>query len=188
MRNNSLSYTALSNILRQEVEKETLSQVSKQFYKQLTKLIAQVLTESPARGSDLQTALLRELKRRIVRVSKRILELRFQKLVNSVLEGRKVSISSLTLEERIIMYHLLQIRCLYNALSTAVEQGRWSAVLDESLKVLASPTTIRITREIPQFVDSRYGVLGPFKPGDVVSLPWEVAEELIERGLAAPTT
>ncbi|HLC69211.1 MAG TPA: hypothetical protein VJH24_05200 [Candidatus Bilamarchaeaceae archaeon] len=162
-----LTYAALREIQKKEMESAAIVPVEENFYQQLAHLLERKKEEAQQSNSLLT---IREYEN-IKKITQSIQSKREEKMALMALRGAH-SGEGLALEERTLLEKLLD----------AIEESRRTVkMVWESERVRPK---IRILKEVEQYKGVDEQVYGPFKPGEELELPKEETDWLLKAQLA----
>lgn len=171
-----LNYSALRNIEQKEKTTPTLARIDADFYRQIREHIQELegrLHKEKMKNPAAKTVvLLAEELRNTKRLRESIFERREKKIVLaalSVARGGRAKPENLTREEKLF----------YESLIALLQEHRKRILESASEEVVV----VRIVKDIPQFVAGDMKTYD-LKKEDVLSLPGEVAQILLQRKVA----
>jgi DNA replication factor GINS len=180
-----LQYLILYEAWKKEKDSSRLQPLQKAFYAEAYALIrtqkdeVQMIDEG-----SLHAKLIAKQQIRTRRLLTELIEIRFQKVYNTVLRGETPSMDILTSEEEYIYHGLVSIKDQHDILSKAVLSGRTPHISRTPITETSRSLMVRFLQDIPSLVGTNGRLYGPFKTEDIATLPFENAESLIKRGVA----
>ncbi|HID16817.1 TPA: hypothetical protein EYP26_00835 [Candidatus Bathyarchaeota archaeon] len=170
-------YESLFKSWMKEKESEALQSLDEDFYQKLNRYLNGLKRELKRKEEPpIRLELLKEEYKNSVYIAGRLIHRRIGKILESVLEGRKIPLETLTKEEK-------EIGVNANKLVEAITELK-RRLFKEGHKAVAKPTVIRLLQRIPEIVGVDMEIYGPFEAEDVAVLPEENARALIKRGAA----
>ncbi|RLG70217.1 MAG: hypothetical protein DRO04_02190 [Candidatus Iainarchaeum archaeon] len=177
-----LTYDELRRIYRLEKSTTKLVQVSDDFYNALYEFLQNEkkrYLESLRSLGDADIKTFTNLKRMV----QELLSLREKKILNMALIASRLdsyNIPNIPPVEKEMFQNILQILEKHNKILDDIFAPTLKKEKKEELKTIK----IQLCADIPKFLGQDMQEYGPFKNNDVVTLPYKVANLLIEKNLA----
>jgi DNA replication factor GINS len=175
-------YDEIYEAWRKERESMELQVLSNEFYERLVGYVRQLKQEG--RMLDKESVKAKLLGSELTNVEKMITELvhaRLRKVLDKLRNGERVSETALAAEERRLCGDVLSLPESFGAFLSGILQGRLINIEESAPRF----RVVRFLSEIPAFVGVDMKTYGPFKTGDVASLPAENAKGLMDRDVVA---
>jgi len=173
---NEIAAESLYQAALREVTNNELQQMSSDFYMSLSSFIGKLRSEN---YDGIESKINNGLINCVIELTTLILRIRIKKIKNSSTEAKK----ALDIEK-----FILTSEDETNERSEMVLSGLLSgkSKLLESIaqKTQTRLVSVRILKEVDQMVGSDSENYGPFKPEDIVTIPFENAQTLIKDDLA----
>lgn len=180
-----MDYATLYEAWKREKENKELQRLDRQFYAELSDHVRAHREElQMLDDKTLRAKLAAEESDKIERLFKDLTCTRYRKILETVLEGRNLSIDLLTLEEETVYRDVLSASEKMKSMERDILRGRAPRFKEVKDSEKPKRTLVRFLQDIPSIVGPNTKVYGPFKAEDVASLPYENAESLIKRGIA----
>ncbi|NJE00137.1 hypothetical protein E3E26_10185 [Thermococcus sp. LS1] len=177
----------LRELLEGELSSPDLTELDEEFYREFDSLIKALklsAESSRERGEDIEERLYLAQLNIAEKLMREIIKIRLHKIVDLAVEGIP---QEMTAEEKRIFTIL---RAFIEREEIPVEVPAEAVEVPESIPT-AEPPRKTIPREayiikidLPKILDAELKGYGPFKAGDLVTLPREIAKVLIEREAA----
>jgi DNA replication factor GINS len=175
-------YNELYELWKQELESLELTKLPPNFYPRMAEYLRSIKEES--RMLDKKTVKARLLECEMRNVKRMLLELiqaRYNKLVKKAAKCERIPLEILSLEEKKIYTETLPIAEAYQNFIKNLLQGQF---LNLEVEKEHKNVVLRFLMDVPAIIGADMKFYGPFKTGDVGSLPVENAKILIKQGLA----
>jgi DNA replication factor GINS len=177
-----MMYSELYETWKKELENEELAQLPSDFYLKAAEYLRKLKEEG--RMLDKRTVkaslLKRELKN-VKRLVNDIIQARYKKLNQKIINGEKISSGVLTIEEEKVYKSILPFTEAYSSFAKEILSGRTAKInIDQNNKRLV----LRFLKDTPPVIGVDMKAYGPFRIEDVASLPIENAKIMIKQGLA----
>lgn len=175
----------LRELLERELSSNELTPLDDEFYREFDSLVKALklrVESSRERGEAVEESLYLAELEVVERLMREIIRVRLHKLVDLAFEGK---LQNLVDDEKRIFGLLI---AFINREPFEIPEG----VVEEKIKEVKEiaetkiPTgeAYLIETDIPKILDEKLNEYGPFKAGDLVTLPRSLAKILIERGVA----
>ncbi len=175
----------LRELLERELSSNELTPLDDEFYKEFDSLVKALklrVESSRERGETVEENLYLAELEVVERLMKEIIKIRLHKLVDLAFEGK---LQNLVGEEKKIFGLLL---AFINREPFEIPERVVEEKIEEVKEVVETKIPTReaylIEIDIPKILDEKLNEYGPFKAGDLVTLPRSLAKILIERGVA----
>lgn len=167
---------------KKEKESTELGKLPPDFYFQVSEYVKRLKEEERMIDrKTLKASLLKVEMRNVRRIVHGLVKVRYQKLVRFLMEGRKVSLDALAVQERdIIKEGILSLAEMFQNLAEDALRGHLTEKVEKTQKRFA----VRFLKEVPAIIGADMKAYGPFKCEDVASLPIENVKILIKQKLA----
>ena len=185
-----ITYQEIYDILRKEKYDEALQQLPKSFLNEIATYLTEKknIVNREQKDNELFSDTLRMTRKQLdnaLAIIKEIIAVRERKVLNLAFTSALTGISKRDTEN--LLEHEKE---LFEVTVKKLEENQKliSRKLNgeiEDKKDLKN-TLVRFKEEVPAFLAAEGNELGPFKPGDVVNMPQEIAKILITDGKAAP--
>lgn len=162
-----------------EMESVEIQMLPKDFYVRLADYVRKMREES--RMLDKKTTRAKLMEREFKNVKnliKKLLQLRYEKILEIVKAGKPVPKDHLTEEEERLYAEIPLLAESSQALFKEISRGRLPGMKS---KKKAKGMVVRFLKEIPAIVGADMKTYGPFKPEDIATLPVENAKALIKQ-------
>jgi len=167
-----LSYSSLREIQKREMESATIVKLEEDFYKQVADLLAKKKDEAMSSKSIMQIREFENIRKTIVSIQAK----REEKIVLLALRGNNEG-NGLTPEEKDFLQRFIgdisEMRNTVKDLWNTEETTR-----DSNIR------RIRITKDVEKYTGLDKNIYGPFKIGEMQTLPKEEAEWLLQANMA----
>lgn len=174
-----ISYEDIYNIVRQEKYNEVLQKLPKNFINEVREYIKEKKKNLEKKSGEFDEAL-NKLKKQFENALILIDELfciRQKKIVNLALLAKISGVSKYDIENM-----LPEEKELFEEILKKIKE------IDEKIKIKLNDQKeekrnnilVRFKEDIPEFLDAEGNKLGPFKKGDIVNLPYDIAKILLE--------
>jgi DNA replication initiation complex subunit (GINS family) len=161
---------------REESEKNIQS-LSPEFYLNLNLYINELKKKMESEQNPIKIEIIKEEYNNAIKLSIKLVNLRFRKVLENILEGRKVPLEILAEEEKEAAACLNKAAELIFEFKEKIFKGRIEEKKSRSV-------IVRLLQELPAIVGEDLKVYGPFEAEDIAVLPEGNAEALIKRGVA----
>lgn len=175
-------YNEVYEVWRQGKGSKELQRLPNGFYGRLASYVKRVRGEG--RMLDKESVKARLLSGELKNVEKMTTELvhtRLRKILDKLRSSERVPKGALTPEERKLCEEVLSLSDSFEGFLRGVLQGRLISAEENA----SGCRVVRFLSDIPAFVGVDMKTYGPFKKGDVASLPTENVRILVDRGAAA---
>jgi DNA replication factor GINS len=132
----------------------------------------------------LKAHLIFEESRNIKKFLMALIQSRYRKMFERVVEGKKIPKNHLTLEEEVTYSGLLSTWNYMGTLLKEILQERRTKVKEIQFVNKPKRILIRFLKSIPAIIGPDMKTYGPFKVEDIASLQIENVEILVKRGVA----
>ena len=181
----TMDYHELYQVWQREKESRELQVLEKTFYADISEYVKnRQRISSDLEKTSLRARLEDTQRRRIERIVKDLVQMRYEKLVRATLQGRNPPRDAFTAEEEIIYSSVLSTTHELEKILGNVLHGQALEVKEVQVRERPKRILVRFLQAIPAIVGPNMRVYGPFKAEDVASLPAENAEGLIEKNVA----
>ncbi|UZE93814.1 MAG: hypothetical protein IB618_03540 [Candidatus Pacearchaeota archaeon] len=185
-----ITYQEIYDILRNEKYNEALQQLPKKFLSEIASYLAEKkdIVNREQKNSELFSDTVRMTRKQLdntLAIIKEIIAIRERKILNLAFTAALTGISKRDTEN--LMEHekdLFEITVKKLEQNQKIITEKLNGKINEEKKDLKN-ILIRFKEDIPAFLSGEGTELGPFKSGDVVNLPQEIAEILLGDGKAA---
>jgi DNA replication initiation complex subunit (GINS family) len=177
-----MNYRELYENWKKEKESENLQPTPEDFYIDLSQHIQNLLKNDKEQDRTIKSILIRTELQITKQLTSDLFELRFKKMLYSIVNNIPISVDILANDEKIIYKDLLNSLKDFNKIRQKIIEGPESTKKEEK-KIL-----IRLLQGIPAIIGADMETYGPFKEEDIAALPVENAEALIKRGIAVKVT
>jgi DNA replication initiation complex subunit (GINS family) len=175
-------YDELYEVWKKEKETVEIQRLPRNFYAEIASYIKKMKQENRMLDKKTTKAKLLGNEFRNVRIMLgELLQHRYKKFLEKVLDKETVPKEGLTEEEKKLYDKVLPLPEAYKAFSKDILRGHLSNVGKGAKKTLM---VLRFVQEIPALVGSDMKTYGPFAPEDIATLPPENARVLIKQGVA----
>lgn len=175
-------YDDLFSAWKREMESLELQSLPKDFYARLADYVRRIREERRMMDEEsLRGKLIQLEEEKVKKMITDLIQTRYIKVLQLVMSGGTIPLSSLTEEEEKLYSNLMVGRRALETLLNDILFGQRPRVKQS---VPSGFTVIRILKEIPQIVGVDMKVYGPFKPEDIAVLPEENARVLVKQGAA----
>ncbi|MEM3641961.1 MAG: hypothetical protein QXH37_08590 [Candidatus Bathyarchaeia archaeon] len=175
-------YEELYKIWKREKEKDTLEELSQDFYVKVADYLMRIKEETRMIDKKtLKASLLYIEMQNAKRMLRELLQTRNEKIVKNAFKGEKISPNFLTNEERNMFQKISSILENIQEFMRQILEGRRLAISAEHESKMA---VLRFLRDVPAIVGQDIKVYGPFKAEEVACVTIENAKILIKQGLA----
>jgi DNA replication factor GINS len=175
-------YNELFETWKKELENEELEQLPSDFYSKAAEYLRKLREEG--RMLDKRTVkanLLKKELKNVKRLINDIIQMRYKKLNQKIINGEKISSGVLTIEEEKIYKGILPFTEAYSSFAKEILSGRTMRInVDQKQK----RQVLRFLKDIPPIIGVDMKPYGPFRIEDVASMPIENAKIMIKQGLA----
>jgi DNA replication factor GINS len=175
-------YNELYEFWRQEIENAELVKLPEDFYSGVADYLKRIREES--RMLDKRTVkanLLQKEWQNVKRMLRELMRVRYKKLIRKMAKGEKISIDTLTTEEKKIFTDISSFAEAYRSLAKSIIQGQFLKTKVEKGRKMV---VLRFLKGVPALIGSDMKTYGPFEAEDVATLPSENAKILVKQGLA----
>jgi len=178
-----MNYRELYENWKKEKESENLQPTSVNFYIDLSQHIQNLIKyEKEQEDRTVKSELIKTELQITKQLTSDLFELRFKKMLYSIINNIPISVDILANDEKIIYRDLLNSLKDFNKIRGEVLEGPESTKKEEK-KIL-----VRLLQAIPAIIGADMETYGPFKKEEITALPNENAEALIKRGIAVKVT
>ena len=168
----------LYTILLRETENDALQEVSSDLYTSISNFVGQLKSEGyDGVEAKVKTALVNM----ITDMTSLLLKLRLTK----VIEPNKSDYSNLLNEEKFILDAQIEMEERREMILSSVLNGKSKLLESIAKNHKTKSTVVRFLKEMDQMVGADLEKYGPFKAEDVATIPYENAQALIAKKLAA---
>lgn len=173
-----MDFRQLYETWRLEASRDELQRLPKAFYAELGAYLAELRrrVEALEKGTLEHRLVVRELNRAELLV-KKLIELRKQKVLRDAARAQ-VPVDQCSEEELDICKKLASVSCTYSKILSDVLTGKVPE-LEKPKKLIL----VRFLKPLPAIVGVDLRTYGPFKRGDIASLPAENVEVLVKQGV-----
>ncbi len=177
-------YDALFEAWMKERHSPELQPIPEGFYAEMTGYVSELREQTRMLDrSSMRGRIAEKERENAERMLRELSDLRLRKIVGMELDGKAISGSALTREEKALQADLRLLLSSHEDRLKSILMGRVPQV-----EARPQPRTglkvIRFLKSVPAIMGIDMKTYGPFKPEDVASIPVENAENLIRRGLA----
>ena len=182
----ALDYDELRRIHRLEKNTSKLVEVDEDFYNSLYEFVQ---TEKDTYLKELKREFSEDTARNFTnlkRIVEELFSLREKKLLNKALVAsrtKEVSDTHMALQEKEMFQSLLKLINKHNNLLLEAFNGSRESKLAKKGTKKLEQLSIKVKSNVPSFVGTDMKEYGPFKKGQVVSLPYKVAKLFMDRKL-----
>lgn len=175
-------YDELRKLTDQERASKELITLSRDFYKRLAEYFKELQEKKKLLDrSSIQYRLLEEELKRARFMARELISTRLRKILQKVCEGGTVPTVCLTEEEFVIYDLLVSARPISESIISRILHG-FSGDIGEMIR--KGKVSVRFLEDVPAFLGTDSKVYGPYKKGDVASIPVRNADSLIRSGKA----
>lgn len=173
-------YDEVYEVWRREKESTQLQSLPGAFYGKLVGYVKRLKEEGRMLDKESVKAKLLECElENVEKIIAELVRLRLGKVLGKIKRGETVSENVLTVEERKLCKGLLSLSDSSADFLKGVLQGRLVTAGGDGR------TVVRFLKDVPAFVGVDMKAYGPFRVGDVASLPAENVRVLVNRSVAA---
>lgn len=175
-------YKEIFEFWKKENDSSDLGGLPPDFYFQVSEYVKRLREEGRMIDrKTLKASLLKVEMRNVRRLLRELVKVRYQKLARILMEGRKVPLDALAVQERsIVKEGSSSIAEMFQNLAEDALRGCLSEKFEKTRKRVA----VRFLKEVPAIIGADMKAYGPFKCEDVASLPIENVKILIKQKLA----
>lgn len=174
-------YDELYEAGKLEIESAELQRLSSEFYKRLADYIRKISEERRMLDKKTVKARLLQLELRNVRIIiKELVQARYRKLVKKIIQGEKIPLDTLTIEEERLCKDLTPLAEAFQDFLKSLLRGQASVSGVKRSKTVV----LRFLKDVPAIIGADMKTYGSFKAEDVSNLPAENAKILVKQGLA----
>lgn len=177
-------YPELYEAWRKEKATVEIQKLPDDFYTKLVNYLGRIKKES--RMLDTKTVKARLLQQEFLnakRLVEELVQLRHEKILQLIAEGKSVPKNVLTPEEMKLHGQVLSLSDAYQAFLKDVLRGRLT-LAEEKSRGKPRKMVVRFLQAIPAIVGADMKTYGPFRAEDVATLPIENAKVLIKQKAA----
>lgn len=175
-------YKDIFEFWKKENDSTELGELPPDFYFQVSEYMKKLREEGRMIDrKTLKASLLKVEMRNVRRLVRELVKIRYQKLIRILMEGKKVPLDALAVQERnIVKEGSLSFAEMFQNLAKEALRG----YLAEKVEKTQKRVTVRFLKEVPAIIGADMKVYGPFQCEDVASLPIENVKILIKQKLA----
>jgi len=179
------SYSLLHRAWKREKENEELQPLDGALYSDLSHYIQNQKSELLMLDEKtLKAQLISEECRNMKQFLTALIQSRYRKISERVVQGKKIPKNHLTPEEEVIYSGLLSTCNYMKTFLKEILKGRRPKAKELQFVNKPKRILIRFLKGIPAIIGPDMKTYGPFKEEDIASLPIENVESLIKRGVA----
>lgn len=170
---------------KKEKEDPNLQPLNKGFFSELSIYIKDLKDEiEMLDDKTLLAHLALEKQKNLAKIVTDLINIRYTKISNSLLNGEHIPPNYLTGEEDTIYTGIsLTLNQINNIIQKTIK-GQSLNIKETKRTGRSKILVVRFLKDMPAIVGSNMKTYGPFKVEDVASLPTENAESLVKRGVA----
>jgi len=168
-------FNELFKAWKKEEENEEIQSLSQDFYLNINRYINGLKEKIEREQDSIKLELAKEEYSYAVKILSKLVDTRIKKILNKVIEEKKVPLELLAEEEKEVFSPLNKVVDLIIKFKEKLFKGE----IELKKKKLV---IVRFLQELPKIVDENLKVYGPFESEDIAVLPEENAEALIKRG------
>jgi len=169
-------FNELFKAWKKEEENIELQNLAQDFYLNANRYINDLREKIKREQDYIRLELTKEEYNYAVKILSKLIDARLKKIINSIIEGKKVPLELLAEEEKEAFSLLNKIVDLIIEFKEKLFKGK--------VEEKKGFTVIRLLQELPEIIGEDLKVYGPFESEDIAVLPEENAEALIKRGAA----
>lgn len=177
-------YNELYAAWQVEIEYDQLSSLPQDFYVRLANYLKKLRDDQLSEKRTVEAKLMARELLNVQRMIRDLLQLRYKKIMKSLVTGRSVPSESLTVEETSLYNGVLPPAVAYNSFIQSLLGGHTPQC--EEAPMVHRRVTLRFLKQVPQIIGADLKSYGPFMVEDVASIPIENAKILVKQGLAKP--
>lgn len=175
-------YKKLYESWKREAENAEIQRLPSNFYSETAHFFQKLKEEGRMLDKrSVKAKILRDEIRKVKRIFQKLFEIRYNKLVEKATKGQKIPSDFLTVEEKRFYTSILPFT---EELQNLAEDIPLGYTPKEDRKQELKKTVVRFVNEVPAIIGADMSTYGPFKTGDVASLPVENSKILIKKNLA----
>ncbi|MEM2163570.1 MAG: hypothetical protein QXR62_03990 [Candidatus Bathyarchaeia archaeon] len=175
-------YDDLFSAWKREMESPEIQPLPKDFYARLADYMRWIREERRMMDEEsLRGKLIQLEEENVKKMITDLIQTRYMKILQIIMAGGTLPLSSLTEEEEKLYSSLMAGRRALETILNDILFGQRPRIRQSAPSGFA---VIRILKEIPQIVGVDMKVYGPFKPEDIAVLPEENARVLVKQGAA----
>lgn len=175
-------YKKLYATWKREIENPEIQSIPANFYSDIANYFLRLKKEGRMLDKrSMKAKLLRDEIRNVRQIFQNLFETRCRKLIKKVARGEKISSGFLTNAEKDFYTHVLPPFEELQKLAEDISLG-YTPKMEESQKIRKA--VVRFLKEVPAIIGADMSTYGPFKPGDVASLPLDNSKILVKQNLA----
>lgn len=177
-------YTTLYEAWEKEKEEAALQKLGKDFYVKIADYLKNIKTESRMIDrKSVKGKLLEKESKNVKKLVKKLLQLRYEKIIRRVVNRHTVIDSlNLTSEEKKLYTDILALPDAYQDFLKALLKGFHRP--SKKKRNTSKKIVVRFLKNTPPMVGVDLKTYGPFKIEDLAALPTENAKNLIEKKVA----
>ncbi|MCX8149968.1 MAG: hypothetical protein N3D85_00445 [Candidatus Bathyarchaeota archaeon] len=175
-------YDELYTAWRVEIEYRQLSSLPSDFYVRVAHYLKKLREYQLSEKKSVEEKLMEHELLNVQRMVEELLQVRYQKIMKSLVAGDRVPLESLTAEETSLYNGVLPSAVTYNKFMQSLLGGQVSKI--EAGSPVHKRVTLRFLKQVPQIIGADMKSYGPFMVEDVASIPIENAKILVKQGLA----
>ncbi|MBS7654917.1 hypothetical protein KEJ50_00205 [Candidatus Bathyarchaeota archaeon] len=170
-------FTELFKAWRREEKDKNIQILSQDFYINLNCYANDLKKKIECEQDPVKAELIKEEYNNTIKLLTKLVNLRLKKVLESIIEGRKIPLELLAEEEKELVACLNKAAELILEFKEKLFKGRIEAKKSKAV-------ILRLLQELPEIVGEDLNVYGPFEAEDIAVLPEDNAEALIKRGVA----
>jgi len=174
---NEIKIEELYQIVLQEVTNNELQEIDLDFYTHISNLIGKITGEN---YDGIESKINARLINLISDLARLLLSMRIKKIKNS-----PTYIKNLLDVEKFIFTSEDETKEREEIILSGILHGKSKLLESVAQNTKTRLISVRILKEVEQLVGSDSEIYGPFKPEDIVTIPFENAQTLITKNLAA---
>ena len=175
---NQIDLNTLYTIVLRETESDSVQELSANLYPSISEYVGKLKREE---YDNIEAKIKNELVKIIAELFSMLIKIRIEKAINS----EPMDFSNLLDEEKYILDAVDEMRDRKEMILSAILNGKSKLIESISQKHKTKSIVVRFLKEMDEIVGVDLEKYGPFQSEDIATIPYENAQALISKNIAA---